>query len=188
MDKTIKKAAASPSSSAEPPPPETKYKGVRKRKWGKYVSEIRLPNSRERIWLGSYDTGEKAARAFDAALFCLRGHRAKFNFPDDPPDIPGGQSLAPPDIQVVAQQYGNSYARPPQPPQGDCGDGSNVDLVDCSFWEMVDSNGGGPSVGLDFGLFEPGDMYLPPHFEYIDHENEEEYYENGNVYSFLWNF
>ncbi|KAK7377153.1 hypothetical protein VNO80_02573 [Phaseolus coccineus] len=60
------------------------YKGVRKRKWGKWVSEIRLPNSRERIWLGSYDTQEKAARAFDAALYCLRGKGASFNFPDTP--------------------------------------------------------------------------------------------------------
>ncbi|KAF7817337.1 ethylene-responsive transcription factor ERF017-like [Senna tora] len=61
-----------------------KYKGVRKRKWGKWVCEIRLPNSRDRIWLGSYDSPDKAARAFDAALFCLRGSRANFNFPDTP--------------------------------------------------------------------------------------------------------
>ncbi|KEH21998.1 putative transcription factor AP2-EREBP family [Medicago truncatula] len=57
------------------------YRGVRKRKW---VSEIRLPNSRERIWLGSHDTQEKAARAFDAALYCLRGPHASFNFPNTP--------------------------------------------------------------------------------------------------------
>lgn len=91
----------------------SKYKGVRKRKWGKYVSEIRLPNSRERIWLGSYDTPEKAARAFDAALFCLRGHSAKFNFPDNPPDISGGRSLAPPDIQAAAARFANSEPLPP---------------------------------------------------------------------------
>ncbi|KAM7513077.1 hypothetical protein LguiB_011952 [Lonicera macranthoides] len=91
----------------------SKYKGVRKRKWGKYVSEIRLPNSRERIWLGSYDTPEKAARAFDAALFCLRGHSAKFNFPDNPPDISGGRSLSPPDIQAAAARFANSEPLPP---------------------------------------------------------------------------
>ncbi|EYU28310.1 hypothetical protein MIMGU_mgv1a014932mg [Erythranthe guttata] len=79
-----------------------KFKGVRKRKWGKYVSEIRLPNSRERIWLGSFDTAEKAARAFDAALFCLRGANAKFNFPDSPPEIAGGRSMTPVEIQVAA--------------------------------------------------------------------------------------
>lgn len=85
-----------------------KYKGVRKRKWGKYVSEIRLPNSRERIWLGSYDTAEKAARAFDAALFCLRGKSAKFNFPDNPPEIANGRSMTPAEIQVAAAQFANS--------------------------------------------------------------------------------
>ncbi|KAF2304254.1 hypothetical protein GH714_028921 [Hevea brasiliensis] len=91
---------------------EPKYKGVRKRKWGKWVSEIRLPNSRERIWLGSFDTAEKAARAFDAALYCLRGREAKFNFPDNPPDIAGGQSLSPQEIQVVAARYANENSSP----------------------------------------------------------------------------
>ncbi|KAK9142138.1 hypothetical protein Syun_011538 [Stephania yunnanensis] len=85
----------------------SKYRGVRKRKWGKWVSEIRLPNSRERIWLGSYDTPEKAARAFDAAQYCLRGASAKFNFPDNPPEIPGGRSMAPPQIQVAASRFAN---------------------------------------------------------------------------------
>ncbi|KAE8689164.1 ERF018 protein [Hibiscus syriacus] len=83
----------------------SKYKGVRKRKWGRWVSEIRLPNSRERIWLGSYDSAEKAARAFDAALYCLRGRDAKFNFPENPPDIAGGRSLSPPEIQVAAARF-----------------------------------------------------------------------------------
>ncbi|KAK1437617.1 hypothetical protein QVD17_03411 [Tagetes erecta] len=86
---------------------DAKYRGVRKRKWGKWVSEIRLPNSRERIWLGSYDSAEKAARAFDAALFCLRGNTANFNFPDQPPDIPGGTELQPSEIQAVAAHFAN---------------------------------------------------------------------------------
>ncbi|GAA0161452.1 DNA-binding transcription factor [Lithospermum erythrorhizon] len=85
-----------------------KYRGVRKRKWGKWVSEIRLPNSRERIWLGSFDNAEKAAKAFDAALFCLRGENAMFNFPDNPPNIVGGQSLTPQEIQHVASQFANN--------------------------------------------------------------------------------
>ncbi|KAJ8767501.1 hypothetical protein K2173_017545 [Erythroxylum novogranatense] len=101
---------SSPSSLSEQPTSdktEPKYKGVRKRKWGKWVSEIRLPNSRERIWLGSYDTPEKAARAFDAALYCLRGGDAKFNFPGNPPDIADRQSLNPQEIQAVAARYAN---------------------------------------------------------------------------------
>ncbi|MBA0777606.1 hypothetical protein Gotri_005608 [Gossypium trilobum] len=87
---------------------DSRFKGVRKRKWGKWVSEIRLPNSRERIWLGSYDSAEKAARAFDAALFCLRGRSAKFNFPDNPPEIAGARSLTRPQIQAAAAQFANS--------------------------------------------------------------------------------
>lgn len=85
-----------------------KYRGVRKRNWGKWVSEIRMPNSRERIWLGSFDSPEKAARAFDAALFCLRGPNANFNFPNTPPNIPGGRSLTPAEIQAAATQFANS--------------------------------------------------------------------------------
>lgn len=98
-------AAASLEVVRETSSSSCKYKGVRKRKWGKYVSEIRLPNCRERIWLGSYDTAEKAARAFDAALFCLRGRNAKFNFPDNPPEIENGRSMTPPEIQVAAARF-----------------------------------------------------------------------------------
>ncbi|KAG2311202.1 hypothetical protein Bca4012_025652 [Brassica carinata] len=94
-----------------------KYTGVRKRKWGKWVAEIRLPNSRERIWLGSFDTAEKAARAFDAALYCLRGPGARFNFPDNPPEIPGGSSLTPQQIQVVASRFACEEVLPPQQQQ-----------------------------------------------------------------------
>ncbi|GLJ17176.1 hypothetical protein SUGI_0297390 [Cryptomeria japonica] len=62
--------------------PEMRFKGVRKRKWGKYVAEIRS-GKRSRISLGSYFTPEAAARAYDAALLCLRGpHASSFNFPD----------------------------------------------------------------------------------------------------------
>ncbi|KAF2287084.1 hypothetical protein GH714_038063 [Hevea brasiliensis] len=71
------------------------YKGVRMRKWGKWVAEIRQPNSRGRIWLGSYNTAEEAARAYDAALFCLRGPSVTLNFPMNPPDIPSSTDLSP---------------------------------------------------------------------------------------------
>ncbi|KAJ0983854.1 hypothetical protein J5N97_002210 [Dioscorea zingiberensis] len=62
---------------------ERPYRGVRMRKWGKWVAEIREPNKRSRIWLGSYSTAVAAARAYDTAVYYLRGKSTRLNFPDE---------------------------------------------------------------------------------------------------------
>ncbi|KAL5718197.1 hypothetical protein ACHQM5_011129 [Ranunculus cassubicifolius] len=88
---------------------ERHYKGVRKRISGRWVSEIRFPRSRNKVWLGTHDTPEKAARAYDAAVYCLYGHTGKFNFPMvvPPPNVPLSRNLAYKEIQDIALSYAN---------------------------------------------------------------------------------
>ncbi|CAN6900775.1 hypothetical protein Bca4012_096432 [Brassica carinata] len=183
---------------------QSKYKGVRKRKWGKWVSEIRLPNSRERIWLGSYDTPEKAARAFDAALFCLRGSNANFNFPDNPPAISGGGNMSRSEIREAAARFANSeenVAREKDEEMMQQESTSNsaasssmmmrtMDVDDSEFLSMLPTVGSG-NFAADFGLF-PGfndfsDEYSGERFrEELSPTRDYESYDGSAVH--LWNF
>ncbi|XP_071696994.1 ethylene-responsive transcription factor ERF017-like [Rutidosis leptorrhynchoides] len=175
---------------------EQKYKGVRKRKWGKWVCEIRLPNSRERIWLGSYDCPKKAAKAFDAAAYCLRGNSAKLNFPDQPPNIPGGRTFSPSRIQAAAAQFANSHQICSHQCSETPSSRSVSDTVPTETYASTSSNYmvyDDTNNVRDYGIFPGFDDYFmrPPPIEsprYSEYEEDNSSDFSQDLSYNLWNF
>lgn len=117
----------------------TMYLGVRKRPWGRYAAEIRNPYTKERHWLGTFDTAEEAAIAYDLSSIKICGINARTNFHYPFVSLPPPPMALPPPPLPPTQELDQSVGVCPE--MNAAFDGDDESLVIASILQSFSSSG-----------------------------------------------